>query len=888
MRSFQNKIVKFGSELAILGIIIIILLSIAFFYNFSKKSAALTESTNKTQLSEIAVQTSNLVKTKTSDLSSYIECAAESFSDYSELYSPKTIAILKIINESKTFDRIRIVLSDGRSFDDNGEFVNVSDRYYFSDAFNGKSGVSGVLKSIHNSSKIILYYSPIYHEGKVTGVLTGIYEIKSLSTAIDMSSFGGFGFASIIQTNGDVIIAPNNNELKGMDENAFNYLKDVKFIGVNSLENLKASIYNDENGIIKYSVSDQKYFTYYMPIQNSDWYVLQTVPESVITTHTGYINEISMILLLKIIGLFLLVIIIISYYSKISRKSINDAKQQLDSVLNAVPGGTVKCSVIDNYSILFISDGFSNMLGYQKSILFEKSSNHLLANVHSDDKARVEKALNSQIPNDITELEYRIVTSSSNIIWVLNKCVRTIDKIDGKPYLYCTCIDITDKKKVQQNLQLSNERFRMAMEQTSNIVFEYDSATNKIHFVTKTGSYYRLLPIIANGPTYFIENNIVCNEFANNFLDCFKAISKPNTNMVSLILKLRRADGKLVWNKLTLSSISNNINNSKHSIGTFEDITQTKEAQLRHKREEKYRTAMLSDAISTYEINLTKNCFIRIFSKGANYNFDSIHDSYSNLLQKICEVIIYPEDIKPFLSIYSKQSLISAYESGRLILYNEYRHLEKNGQAFWVSCTTNLLSDPETSEIKAFSYIKNIDKQKRKELTIKYNSERDPLTELYNRKAAQNLITNYLSNPNTSSEKNAFISIDLDYFKLINDKYGHITGDEFLTRVSICLKSIFCKTDIVARMGGDEFVVFMKSVDSKVNIISKALEACTSLKKIDIGNKCNICLSASMGIALSPLHGDSFEELYRKSDKALYHAKESGRDRCVFYTPDMG
>ncbi|OGO88136.1 MAG: hypothetical protein A2Y15_00205 [Clostridiales bacterium GWF2_36_10] len=887
MQSFKSKIVKIGSELSIIGIILIILLSFVFFYNFSQKSAVLTEDANKTQLSEIALQTSNHVKTKASDLLNFIEYAAEEFFNYEKLDSTESITKLKLINKSGSFDRIRIVLPDGKSFDENGNYIDISKRSYLTDAFNGNSGVSDVLESILNSSKIIVYYAPIYNDSKVVGILTGVYEINSLSAATDMSSFGGNGFADIIQVDGDVIIASKNSGLRDMRENAFSYLANAEFENGFSLENLKNEIKNGENGVFEYTVNDNKYYTYYMPVDENDWYVMQTVPETVIATHTGYINDISMILLLKVIFIFVIVIIIISYYSRLSRKKIDHAKQLLNNVLNAIPGGVVKCLVNNDYKFALVSDGFLNIIGYTKNELVEKSNDNLLASVHPDDRMMVRMVLSAQNSDKVTELEYRIITSAGNIIWVLNKCVRTTDKIDGNPCLYCTCIDTTNTKKAQQDLILSNERFRMAMEQTSNIVFEYDSETDKIHFVTRTGSYYRLLPIIAHGPSYFIENGIVCDEFAENFINCFKSISNPNTNMISLILKLKRADGKIVWNKLTLSSINDYINNSRHSIGTFEDITQEKKAQLQHKREEKYRSAMLSDAISTYEVNLTNDCYIKTFSKENNYHIENLNESYGNILKKLCDSIIYPEDKIPFLNIYNRENLISEYENGRLVLYNEYRHLDENGQAFWVSCTTNLLSDPENEDIKAFSYIKNIDAIKRKELAIKYNSERDPLTELYNRKATHDLITDFLSNPNTSSEKNAFLSIDLDSFKLINDKYGHVAGDEVLTRVSICLKSVFRNTDIVARMGGDEFVVFMKSVESKVDILSKALEACTALKKLTIDSKSDVYISASMGIALSPINGDSFEELYRNSDKALYYAKKTGKDRCVFYTSEM-
>ncbi|PKM61381.1 MAG: hypothetical protein CVU97_07200 [Firmicutes bacterium HGW-Firmicutes-21] len=166
---------------------------------------------------------------------------------------------------------------------------------------------------------------------------------------------------------------------------------------------------------------------------------------------------------------------------------------------------------------------------------------------------------------------------------------------------------------------------------------------------------------------------------------------------------------------------------------------------------------MLADAITTYEINLTSDRYIKINSSENLFCYDYVKNSYSDILKKLCRKAVYPEDRKLFMSIYSSQNLIKAYENGRLYLYNEYRHLDKNGQAFWISCTTNLLSDPETGDIKAFSYIKDIDSQKRKELAIKHNSERDPLTDLYNRKAAQNLITDNLNNSVETSSTNAYI-----------------------------------------------------------------------------------------------------------------------------------
>ncbi|PKM61380.1 MAG: hypothetical protein CVU97_07195, partial [Firmicutes bacterium HGW-Firmicutes-21] len=577
MRKIFNNVKRYGSEIIVLGIIVIILYNIIFFYSFTQQSARLTENANKTQLGEIANQTVNLIKTQTTEMSSFIACAAVALSDYDNLLSEQAMARLRLLNEHSSFNRIRVVLPDYISYGPDGDTADVSMRHFLKDALKGKSGVSSLMSSVISDSNIIIYYTPIYHGDKIVGVLTGAYEVASLSAATNISSFGGNGFASVIELDGDIIITPQDDSLPESGQiNAWSLLSEVQIKEGYSLDIIKTNVKNGRSGIFEYTVSGEKKYTYYTPVGVNDWYVLQTVPESVITAQTGYINEISMHLLIKVIGLFVLVIIIIWFYSFRTRRFITNTKLQLDSIVNAVPGGVVKCTDSGDYSIKYVSDGFLNMIGCSRARIKTGFCDNLLGSVHPDDRNRVSELLSRLDYDMVTQLEYRINTHSNNTLWVLNKCLRTIDKTDDTPCLYCVCIDITDSKVIQQTLQLSNERFKMAMSQTSNIVFEYDSVSDRIHFVTKTSSYYNLPLIIENGPSYFVENGIVSDDFTEQFLACFKSISKADTNMVSMILKLKRADGKLVWNKLTLSSIRDTLYNTYRSIGTFEDITQTK------------------------------------------------------------------------------------------------------------------------------------------------------------------------------------------------------------------------------------------------------------------------------------------------------------------------
>lgn len=158
----------------------------------------------------------------------------------------------------------------------------------------------------------------------------------------------------------------------------------------------------------------------------------------------------------------------------------------------------------------------------------------------------------------------------------------------------------------------------------------------------------------------------------------------------------------------------------------------------------------------------------------------------------------------------------------------------------------------------------------------------DPLTKLYNRKGAYTEIENRLLN--IKDEMDAFIIIDLDNFKVVNDRLGHSQGDELLEKVAKTLKDNFRKTDIIARLGGDEFIIYMKDIKRKKTVVNAVEKLLSKLQLECLRENGNIQVSASAGIALVPFDGIHFEDLYVKSDKALYISKGQGKNGYSFFT----
>ena len=122
--------------------------------------------------------------------------------------------------------------------------------------------------------------------------------------------------------------------------------------------------------------------------------------------------------------------------------------------------------------------------------------------------------------------------------------------------------------------------------------------------------------------------------------------------------------------------------------------------------------------------------------------------------------------------------------------------------------------------------------------------------------------------------------IDLDSFKPVNDIYGHAMGDKVLIRFAEIIRSSIRATDIAGRIGGDEFVVFCKSILDEDVIADKAAyineQVLLSAKEL-MGQSMNIPLGASIGCAFAPDEGADFVNLYKKADKALYFVKQNGK-----------
>lgn len=282
-----------------------------------------------------------------------------------------------------------------------------------------------------------------------------------------------------------------------------------------------------------------------------------------------------------------------------------------------------------------------------------------------------------------------------------------------------------------------------------------------------------------------------------------------------------------------------------------------------------------------YEFDITHNCAA---SEETQSYFEQLgvpkHTPYDAFLNIVAKGQIKEEFREGYLQMFCREHVLEAFEKGKDTLVYDFMMSQDGVHYYWIRITARLFTWKEDASIRMFTYHQNIDAQKLEEQTLMKNMEMDSLSMLYNKAATQDKIMKMLlAQPECMY---AFFILDMDDFKKVNDTFGHATGDKVIADFAQRLKQCFRQGDIVGRIGGDEFVVFL-SAGSKEWIQRKAERLVKSLRYEfqDQAVRCQI--SSSIGIALAPEAGEDFDSLYQNADKALYQAKAEGKGKYVIY-----
>lgn len=297
-----------------------------------------------------------------------------------------------------------------------------------------------------------------------------------------------------------------------------------------------------------------------------------------------------------------------------------------------------------------------------------------------------------------------------------------------------------------------------------------------------------------------------------------------------------------------------------------------------------------------YSLNEISERFYSIITISADYVFEYVIDKgefslYKNSDDEFIGIIETNNDFEQFFKesgyifaddIDTLERICDNIRSGVDRASFEIRlALSDKDEYQWFKVRMKTIRDDRHSPFRVIGKLENINDIKNTEKRLIDKAERDSLTKIYNKSTTKKLIKNYLRT-DTRETYDAFIIIDVDDFKKVNDTLGHMFGDSILVDLSQEMQDLFRSNDVVGRIGGDEFIVFLRGMKQKSHIESKADDICKIFDLLYAGDD-GTKITGSLGIALFPQDGDSFDELYRKADLALYASKRAGKSCYTFY-----
>lgn len=468
------------------------------------------------------------------------------------------------------------------------------------------------------------------------------------------------------------------------------------------------------------------------------------------------------------------------------------------------------------------------------------------------------------------------------------------DGEEGITYLFLLG-DVTAFKEQERELCLTGEQAESILRQAGINSWDWDILSNRLVLrnvipnATLAEQYSKLsvpyaevdgFPACIKGLSYIPEDyrTVVEDVLA-------KVRNGESPGSFKYDIPINAARGETVWMRIACEILRDEKGQPVKAVGYYTDVTAQMVQTLQSREDKKTLELLRRQALYDFIVNLTQDTVGSDESKKrwAKETGGKETYTYTELIHFLAEQLVLPEFKEHFLLFTDRKRMLKQSNSAKISESFEYQRLI-DGVPKWMRIEVHYVNFEDWPDVYVYIFAVDIDQQKRQELELTQLAETDAMTGLYNRRAAVNLIRRSLMD--IERREAAVIILDLDNFKLANDIFGHAYGDTVLTTVAHKLKSFFCSNDVVCRLGGDEFLVFCRDINTEG--VKQKLEKI--IKNVILKNndgQQDISFTLSAGYAMAPEQGKDFEELYREADMALFAAKADGKRKFCKYDSSM-
>jgi diguanylate cyclase (GGDEF)-like protein/PAS domain S-box-containing protein len=523
--------------------------------------------------------------------------------------------------------------------------------------------------------------------------------------------------------------------------------------------------------------------------------------------------------------------------------------------------------IVQHSKFVYVSSLYQKLTGYSDTELIGTYS---LNNVYPHDREMVrEEAIKCLKKERFEPYEYRFVNKKNEIMWVLDTITPIVYKEERATL--GSFMDITERKKVDEKLHRKEYLFRTLA----------DQSLDGIVFVNRKGIITYENPAVERSLGFKAEERIGTRVFerihpddVTPVIDAAISLAK-DTEAPGLRSEIRICHKDGSWR--TFEVTGTNIVNDKiieSGIVNLHDITERKKAEEKlRQNEEKYRSILENIQEGYFEVDLIGN-------------FTFFNDSTCLLLGYSQEELLgmnYQRYTDKETSEKVFQTFHKVYNTGEPTKGFDWQIIRKDGTKRYVEASVSLQKDSSDKPIRFRGIVRDITERKQIEQQLNHMATHDALTGLPNRMLFMDRLEIALIQSKRNRHKIAVMMFDLDHFKNVNDKLGHMVGDKLLKEVGNRLKGILRQNDTVARLGGDEFTILLSDLDQMEDVTRVAKIILKAFQKPFVCDNHQIDSKASIGIAIYPDDCQDIDSLLKNSDMAMYTVKTQGRNNYKFF-----
>lgn len=499
------------------------------------------------------------------------------------------------------------------------------------------------------------------------------------------------------------------------------------------------------------------------------------------------------------------------------------------------------------------------------------------AKIVEDDIPVIEETVaNASIAGQPFTAEFRVRREDGIVVWLQARGHVSTDDNGVPVRITGISLDVTDRKHAEQARRESESRFRQLADASPDGILVY--ADNR--YVYANGAAARMVGMLSpQDLANYKPEDFIDSQSLRSVEESVKAQLEISTTATPITLTLRRLDGSSAIAEFTYGSVTWK---GKRALQILcRDVTAQKATEEKVRLlNERLKLAVEGSGEAIWDLNLVTGTY-----------------ELSGGMRKI---LGYPEFDGPhrneeWRDITHPDDLLRLGEAHRACLEGrtpnfqcEYRICAKDGSWKWILSRGVIVSrDAEGKPTAMTGTSTDITAKKEAEELAWQHANFDALTGLPNRRHFLTELATELRKTHRTRNGTALLFIDLDGFKQINDLYGHEAGDRLLMEAASRIRKTIRETDGLARLGGDEFTVLLKDLRSPDHVEFVCHEILARLSQpFGVGNELAY-VSASIGVALSPLDAESADDMLRKADTAMYAAKAAGKNQFSFFEQEM-